>query len=131
MLSTVCIQFGPFALVLFLMLTSHSRCNDNFQEFCSQVLYECMSKDRPALLQVFFSNLSPILLNLVVLYHLLHPLTVMFHFQVYISFYTIIESMWEHLKIGHFPFFDSLFLSSLKVCTECSVFLVPLCLHPG
>ncbi|XP_047093985.1 anaphase-promoting complex subunit 1 isoform X1 [Lolium rigidum] len=76
------------SLIAFAKLCCESwkgRCNDNFQEFCSQVLYECMSKDRPALL------------------------------QVYISFYTIIESMWEHLKIGHFPFFDSLFLSSLKV----------------
>uniref|UniRef100_A0A0E0L1D6 Anaphase-promoting complex subunit 1 n=1 Tax=Oryza punctata TaxID=4537 RepID=A0A0E0L1D6_ORYPU len=36
---------------------------------------------------------------------------------VYISFYTIIETMWEHLKIGHFPFSDSLFLSSLKVAS--------------
>nr|CAB3465535.1 unnamed protein product [Digitaria exilis] len=35
--------------------------------------------------------------------------------QVYISFYTIIESMWEHLKIGQFPFYDSLFLPNLKV----------------
>uniref|UniRef100_A0A0D9ZXX1 Anaphase-promoting complex subunit 1 n=1 Tax=Oryza glumipatula TaxID=40148 RepID=A0A0D9ZXX1_9ORYZ len=61
--------------------------NGSFEEFCSQILYECMSKDRPALL------------------------------QVYISFYTIIETMWEHLKIGHFPFSDSLFLSSLKVAS--------------
>ncbi|CAM0955935.1 unnamed protein product [Alopecurus aequalis] len=76
------------SLIAFAKLCCESwkgRCNGNFQEFCSQVLYECMSKDRPALL------------------------------QVYISFYTIIESMWEHLKIGHFPFYDSLFLSSLKV----------------
>uniref|UniRef100_A0A0D9WFG5 Anaphase-promoting complex subunit 1 n=1 Tax=Leersia perrieri TaxID=77586 RepID=A0A0D9WFG5_9ORYZ len=63
------------------------RLNGSFEEFCSQILYECMSKDRPALL------------------------------QVYISFYTIIETMWEHLKIGHLPFVDSLFLSSLKVAS--------------
>uniref|UniRef100_A0A0E0DQC9 Anaphase-promoting complex subunit 1 n=1 Tax=Oryza meridionalis TaxID=40149 RepID=A0A0E0DQC9_9ORYZ len=67
-------------------LRVHQR-NGSFEEFCSQILYECMSKDRPALL------------------------------QVYISFYTIIETMWEHLKIGHFPFSDSLFLSSLKVAS--------------
>ena len=101
------------------MLTSHCRCNGNFQEFCSQVLYECMSKDRPALLQVSYSNLSPILLTPFVLYRRLSIQSLIFHFQVYISFYTIIESMWEHLKIGHFPFYDSLFISSLKVCTEC------------
>ncbi|KAF8720064.1 hypothetical protein HU200_024836 [Digitaria exilis] len=76
------------SLIAFAKLCSESwknRCNGNFQEFCSQVLYECMSKDRPSLL------------------------------QVYISFYTIIESMWEHLKIGQFPFYDSLFLPNLKV----------------
>ncbi|CAN6328614.1 unnamed protein product [Urochloa humidicola] len=76
------------SLIAFAKLCSESwknRCNGNFREFCSQVLYECMSKDRPSLL------------------------------QVYISFYTIIESMWEYLKIGHFPFYDSLFLSNLKV----------------
>ncbi|CAN6347213.1 unnamed protein product, partial [Urochloa humidicola] len=63
------------SLIAFAKLCSESwknRCNGNFREFCSQVLYECMSKDRPSLL------------------------------QVYISFYTIIESMWEYLKIGHF-----------------------------
>ncbi|XP_039838827.1 anaphase-promoting complex subunit 1-like isoform X7 [Panicum virgatum] len=74
------------SLIAFAKLCSKSwknRCN--FREFCSPVLYECMSKDRPSLL------------------------------QVYISFYTIIESMWEHLKIGHFPFYDSLFLPNLKL----------------
>ncbi|XP_062181572.1 uncharacterized protein LOC133885833 isoform X2 [Phragmites australis] len=49
------------------------------------IVIKCMSKDRPSLL------------------------------QVYVSFYTIIESMWEHLKIGHFPFYDSLFVPNLKV----------------
>lgn len=85
------------SLIAFAKLCCESwkeRYNSNFQEFCSQVLYECMSKDRPALL------------------------------QVYISFYTIIESMWEHLKIGHFPFYDSLFLSSLKVALAYSGALV-------
>ncbi|WVZ98102.1 hypothetical protein U9M48_043581 [Paspalum notatum var. saurae] len=62
-----------------------NRCNGNFLEFCSQVLYECMSKDRPSLL------------------------------QLYISLYTTIESMWEHLKIGLLPFYESLFLPNLKV----------------
>uniref|UniRef100_A0A452YX07 Anaphase-promoting complex subunit 1 n=1 Tax=Aegilops tauschii subsp. strangulata TaxID=200361 RepID=A0A452YX07_AEGTS len=78
------------SLIAFAKLCCESwkdRSNGNFQDFCSQVLYECMSKDRPSLL------------------------------QVYISFYTIVESMWEHLKIGQFPFYDSLFPSSLKVCT--------------
>jgi anaphase-promoting complex subunit 1 len=37
-----------------MLLSSNCRCNSNFQEFCSQVLYECMSKDRPSLLQVSY-----------------------------------------------------------------------------
>ncbi|KAG8067808.1 hypothetical protein GUJ93_ZPchr0005g14946 [Zizania palustris] len=81
---------GNPSLIAFAKLCCESwkdRCNASFEEFCSQVLYECMSKDRPALL------------------------------QVYISLYTIIESMWEHLKTGHFPFSDSLLLSSLKVAS--------------
>ncbi|KAJ1262414.1 hypothetical protein BS78_09G105800 [Paspalum vaginatum] len=76
------------SLIAFAKLCSVSwknRCNGNFLGFCSQVLYECMSKDRPSLL------------------------------QLYISLYTTIESMWEHLKIGLFPFYDSLFLPNLKV----------------
>ncbi|XP_062231175.1 anaphase-promoting complex subunit 1 isoform X2 [Phragmites australis] len=76
------------SLIAFAKLCCESwkdRCNGNFREFCSQVLYECMSKDRPSLL------------------------------QVYISFYTTIESMWEHFKIGRFPFYDSLFVPNLKV----------------
>ncbi|XP_020395119.1 anaphase-promoting complex subunit 1 isoform X3 [Zea mays] len=76
------------SLIAFAKLCSvswKSRCNSNFQEFCSQVLYECMSKDRPSLL------------------------------QAYISFYTTIELMWEHLKTGNFPFYNSLFLPNLKV----------------
>ncbi|XP_020168508.1 anaphase-promoting complex subunit 1 [Aegilops tauschii subsp. strangulata] len=85
------------SLIAFAKLCCESwkdRSNGNFQDFCSQVLYECMSKDRPSLL------------------------------QVYISFYTIVESMWEHLKIGQFPFYDSLFPSSLKVALAYSGALV-------
>ncbi|KAL6865049.1 hypothetical protein ACP4OV_016200 [Aristida adscensionis] len=70
------------------------RCNGSFREFCSQVLYECMSKDRPSLL------------------------------QIYINFYTVIESMWEHLKIGHFPFYDCLFIPDLKVASAYNEALV-------
>ncbi|XP_031380609.1 anaphase-promoting complex subunit 1 isoform X2 [Punica granatum] len=33
----------------------NSRSDDDFHEFCLQVLFECMSKDRPALLQVYIS----------------------------------------------------------------------------
>uniref|UniRef100_J3M678 Anaphase-promoting complex subunit 1 n=1 Tax=Oryza brachyantha TaxID=4533 RepID=J3M678_ORYBR len=78
------------SLIAFAKLCCQSwkhRHNGSFEEFCSQVLYECMSKDRPALL------------------------------QVYISFYTMVETMWEHLRIGNFPFSDSLFLCSLKVAS--------------
>ncbi|KAL6620059.1 hypothetical protein ACP70R_035198 [Stipagrostis hirtigluma subsp. patula] len=76
------------SLIAFAKLCCESwkdRCNGNFREFCSQVLYECMSTDRPSLL------------------------------QVYVSFYTLIESMWEYLKIGHSSFYDSLFIPNLKV----------------
>ncbi|KAG1339077.1 putative Anaphase-promoting complex subunit 1 [Cocos nucifera] len=63
----------------------NNRSDSNFQEFCSQVLFECVSKDRPALL------------------------------QVYLSLYTMIGSMWEQVKSGALVFQDSLFLSSLKL----------------
>ncbi|XP_073113376.1 anaphase-promoting complex subunit 1 isoform X2 [Elaeis guineensis] len=63
----------------------NNRSDANFQEFCSQVLFECVSKDRPALL------------------------------QVYLSLYTMIGSMWEQMKSGALVFQDSLFLSSLKL----------------
>eukprot|EP00268_Persea_americana_P044215 TRINITY_DN4466_c0_g1_i1.p1 TRINITY_DN4466_c0_g1~~TRINITY_DN4466_c0_g1_i1.p1 ORF type:complete len:1760 (-),score=299.95 TRINITY_DN4466_c0_g1_i1:451-5376(-) len=33
----------------------HSRSDADFKEFCLQVLFECVSKDRPALLQVYLS----------------------------------------------------------------------------
>ncbi|CAA6654742.1 unnamed protein product [Spirodela intermedia] len=57
----------------------------DFQDFCSEVLLECVSKDRPALL------------------------------QVYLSFYIFIGSMWEQVKFGYLHFNDSIFLSSLKI----------------
>lgn len=65
--------------------TWNNRSDSTFQDFCSQVLFECVSKDRPALL------------------------------QVYLSLYTIIESMWELVNSGHTVFQDSCFLSSLKL----------------
>lgn len=40
--------FGKESSLFFLF-----SCDPNFKEFCLQVLYECVSKDRPALLQVF------------------------------------------------------------------------------
>ncbi|KAG6765462.1 hypothetical protein POTOM_029505 [Populus tomentosa] len=55
-----------------------------FQEFCLQVLFECISKDRPALL------------------------------QVYLSLYTTIGSMTDQVTNGTFIIGDSLALSSLK-----------------
>ncbi|CAL9156743.1 unnamed protein product [Musa hybrid cultivar] len=63
----------------------NSRADANFQEFCSQLLFECVSKDRPALL------------------------------QIYLSLYTTIEAMWEQVKSCRLVFEDSLFLSSLKL----------------
>ncbi|WOL06876.1 anaphase-promoting complex subunit 1 isoform X1 [Canna indica] len=65
--------------------SSKSRSDANFQEFCSQLLFECVSKDRPAVL------------------------------QIYLSLYTTIESMWEQVKHSNLIFEDSLFLSSLKL----------------
>ncbi|KAJ6768158.1 hypothetical protein OIU74_021929 [Salix koriyanagi] len=56
-----------------------------FQEFCLQVLFECISKDRPALL------------------------------QVYLSLYTTIGSMTNQITNGTFIIGDSLALSSLKL----------------
>lgn len=56
-----------------------------FQEFCLQVLFECISKDRPALL------------------------------QVYLSLYTTIGSMTDQVTNGTFIIGDSLALSSLKL----------------
>eukprot|EP00257_Ricinus_communis_P020956 XP_015580327.1 anaphase-promoting complex subunit 1 [Ricinus communis] len=63
----------------------NSRSDIDFQEFCLQVLYECISKDRPALL------------------------------QVYLSLYTTIGSMADQVKDGTFVFRGSLTISSLKV----------------
>ncbi|KAG8390120.1 hypothetical protein BUALT_Bualt01G0050500 [Buddleja alternifolia] len=57
----------------------------DFQEFCLQVLFECVSKDRPALL------------------------------QVYLSLYTTIGSMVDSVASGTFVSSDSLSISSLKI----------------
>ncbi|GLT54489.1 hypothetical protein SLA2020_276820 [Shorea laevis] len=62
-----------------------SRSDVDFQEFCLQVLFECVSKDRPALL------------------------------QVYLSLYTTIASMADQVTSGTVVFVDSLFISSLKL----------------
>ncbi|KAI9156140.1 hypothetical protein LWI28_001215 [Acer negundo] len=56
----------------------------NFQEFCLQVLFECISKDRPALL------------------------------QVYLSLYTIVGSMADQVTRGDVIVADSLSVSNLK-----------------
>nr|GMD02091.1 anaphase-promoting complex subunit 1 [Ipomoea batatas] len=56
-----------------------------FHEYCLQVLFECVSKDRPALL------------------------------QVYLSLYTTIESMAEQVTAGASSLDDSIFLYSLKL----------------
>ncbi|KAJ7959636.1 Anaphase-promoting complex subunit 1 [Quillaja saponaria] len=63
----------------------HSRSDVDFQEFCLQVLFECVSKDRPALL------------------------------QVYISLYTMIESMVDQVTSGIVVSGDSLSISGLKL----------------
>ncbi|XP_048495602.1 anaphase-promoting complex subunit 1 isoform X2 [Beta vulgaris subsp. vulgaris] len=63
----------------------NSRSDADFQEFCLQVLFECVSKDRPALL------------------------------QVYMSLYTMIRSMTDQVTGDSITFFDSLPISSLKL----------------
>ncbi|KAI3988958.1 hypothetical protein MKX01_016529 [Papaver californicum] len=63
----------------------NSRLDVDFQEFCLQVLFDCVSKDRPALL------------------------------QVYLSLFTIIGSMAEQVSSSNVVFSDSIFISSLKV----------------
>ncbi|KAK1572161.1 hypothetical protein Q3G72_028403 [Acer saccharum] len=62
-----------------------SRFDANFQEFCLQVLFECISKDRPALL------------------------------QVYLSLYTIVGSMADQVTKGNVIVADSLSVSNLKL----------------
>ncbi|KAJ0979367.1 hypothetical protein J5N97_014841 [Dioscorea zingiberensis] len=77
------------SLIAFAQLCSDSSWKNStdgdFQEFCSQVLFECVSKDRPALL------------------------------QLYLSLYTTVGSMWGQVVNGHVVFHDSLFISSLKL----------------
>ncbi|KMZ66919.1 Anaphase-promoting complex subunit, partial [Zostera marina] len=63
----------------------NSSSDADFRDFCSQVLFECMCKERPSLL------------------------------QVYLSLYTNSRSMWEQVNCGHIGFFDSQFLLSFKV----------------
>ncbi|CAH9139623.1 unnamed protein product [Cuscuta epithymum] len=63
----------------------NSRYGIAFHEYCLQVLFECVSKDRPALL------------------------------QVYLSIYSTIESMAEQVTGGSSNFSDSIFLFSLKL----------------
>lgn len=62
-------------------------CNSdvNFQEFCLQVLFECISKDRPSLL------------------------------RVYLSLYTMIRLMADQVQSDTLMFKDSLALSNLKL----------------
>ncbi|XP_065870277.1 anaphase-promoting complex subunit 1 isoform X2 [Euphorbia lathyris] len=63
----------------------NSRYGEDFQEFCLQVLYECITKDRPALV------------------------------QVYISLYSTIECMADQVRNSTLVFEDSLHISSLKL----------------
>ncbi|XP_047316183.1 anaphase-promoting complex subunit 1 [Impatiens glandulifera] len=63
----------------------NNRSDIDFQEFCLQVLFECVSKDKPTLL------------------------------QVYLSFYSILGSMADQVQTGHSALNDSTFISSLKL----------------
>ncbi|XP_052185110.1 anaphase-promoting complex subunit 1 [Diospyros lotus] len=63
----------------------NSRSDADFQEFCLQVLFECVSKDRPALL------------------------------QVYLSLYTVLGCMTDQITGCPSIVGDSLFISSLKI----------------
>ncbi|KAL2526600.1 Anaphase-promoting complex subunit 1 [Abeliophyllum distichum] len=70
---------------LFCDPSSNSISDIDFQDFCLQLLFECVSKDRPALL------------------------------QVYLSLYTTIGCMVDSVVSGTYISSDSLFLSSLKI----------------
>lgn len=63
----------------------NSRSDGDFQEFCLQVLFECVSKDRPALL------------------------------QVYLSLYTMLGCVADQVSGGASILSDSMFISSLKL----------------
>lgn len=63
----------------------NSRSDSDFQEFCLQVLFECVSKDRPALL------------------------------QVYLSLYTMLGCVADQVTGGVSILSDSLFIVSLKL----------------
>lgn len=63
----------------------NTRCDADFHEFCLQVLFECVSKDRPALL------------------------------QVYLSLYTTIESMSDQVACSTIASGDSLSINNLKL----------------
>ncbi|XAR71918.1 hypothetical protein NMG60_11018372 [Bertholletia excelsa] len=63
----------------------NSRSDPDFQEFCLQVLFECVSKDRPALL------------------------------QVYLSLYTMLGAMADQVSTSASTMSDSLFIPSLKL----------------
>ncbi|XP_019433711.1 PREDICTED: anaphase-promoting complex subunit 1 [Lupinus angustifolius] len=63
----------------------HNRSDVDFKDFCLQVLFECVSKDRPALL------------------------------QVYLSLYTTVEAMVNQVGTGAIVFGDSLSISGFKL----------------
>ncbi|XP_074308133.1 anaphase-promoting complex subunit 1 isoform X2 [Silene latifolia] len=77
------------SLIAFAQLCCDSSWNNrsdvDFQEFCLQVLFECVSKDRPALL------------------------------QVYMSLYTMIKSMSDQVTQDVLRHFDSLSMANLKL----------------
>ncbi|XP_022745935.1 anaphase-promoting complex subunit 1-like isoform X2 [Durio zibethinus] len=66
-------------------LSWNGRSHVDFQEFCLQVLFECISKDRPSLL------------------------------QIYLSLYTTIGSLAEQVSSSNIVVSDSLSLSNLKL----------------
>ncbi|OIW16199.1 hypothetical protein TanjilG_18914 [Lupinus angustifolius] len=65
----------------------HNRSDVDFKDFCLQVLFECVSKDRPALLQA----------------------------SVYLSLYTTVEAMVNQVGTGAIVFGDSLSISGFKL----------------
>lgn len=77
------------SLIAFAQLCSdpswNKRSGTDFQEFCLQVLFECVSKDRPALL------------------------------QVYLSMYTMLGAMTDQVTSRTSVLSDSLFICSLKL----------------
>lgn len=102
-----------FSLSHLVMLKHVGFCrpDNDFQEFCLQVLFECVSKDRPALLQVInYTHYTFQTPNLEVI-----SFINLSSLQVYLSLYTTVGSMVDEITSDSCSSDDTLSLASLKV----------------